>query len=281
MQKYSNEIKAEARELVKSGLSRNEAARRLGFSSNYICNLCLDLPLKRPNRYPQEMVERARRLASEGMSKLMISKELGVSYQWVKEHLYNINSTKSLNPETINEIEKLFRNGISKTYISKRLHLSPTTVGKYTPKVLARGRFDPEIGKKAIAMVRGGLSRESTAAILDVSYKFVWNRTKRIKQEGNMIFGKRMLRILSKMLLDGFYFARKNEIPVCRVMSGYLPIKLVIYRRKFVFVVPGREQCAIKEFVAKYYHNHIGSRRLKKIINKFDVCAKPSILKTI
>ena len=81
MQKYGDEVRAEARELVKSGLSRNEVARRLGFSSNYVCNLCLDLPLKIPNRYPHEMVERARKLAREGMSKLRISKELGVSYR--------------------------------------------------------------------------------------------------------------------------------------------------------------------------------------------------------
>ncbi len=270
MQKYSNEVKAEARELVKSGLSRTEAARRLGFSSNYVCNLCLDLPLKRPNRYPQEMVDGARKLASEGLSKLLISKELGVSYQWVKQQLYDVNASKALRKKTISEIGRLFANGISKTDISKRLRLSPTTVGKYTPKVLTRRRFDPEIGKKAIVMVRGGSSRESTASILGVSYKFVWNRTKRIKRDGNVFFGKRMLKILGKLLLDGYFFARKNEIPVCRVMSNYLPIKLVVYRRKFVFVVPGREQGVIAEFVAKYYHNHIGSRRLKNIVGKFE-----------
>jgi hypothetical protein len=271
MQKYSDKVKAEARELVKSGLSRNEVARKLGFSSNYVCNLCLDLPLKRPNRYPLEMAERARKLASEGMSKLMISKELGVSYQWVKERLYDINASKALNAETVNKIGKLFISGISKTDISKRLHLSPTTVGKYTPKVSTRGRFDPEIGKKAIVMVRGGLSRESTATILGVSYKFVWNRTKRIKRDGNVIFGKRMLKLLSKLLLDGFYFARRNEVPVCRFMAKYLPIKLVIYKRKFVFVVPGREQDAIREFIMIYYHNHIGARRLQKILITFGV----------
>lgn len=38
--------------------------------------------------------------------------------------------------------------------------------------------------------------------ILGVSYKFVWNRTKRIRRDGNVIFGKRMLKILSKLLLD-------------------------------------------------------------------------------
>ncbi|MCL4373203.1 hypothetical protein M1384_04025 [Candidatus Parvarchaeota archaeon] len=269
MQKYSNEVKAEARELVKSGLSRTEAARRLGFSSNYVYNLCLDIPLKRSNHYPQEMVERARKLASEGISKLLISKELSVSYQWVKEHLYDINASKALSKETIENIKDLFMMGISKTDISKKLRVSPTTVGKYTPKVSARRRFDPEIGKKAIAMVRSGLGRESTAAILGVSYKFVWNRTKRIKRDGNVIFGKRMLKILGKLLLDGFYFARRNEIPVCRYMTGYLPIKLVVYRRKFVFVAPGREQGAIAELVARYYHNHIGSRRLNRIIDAF------------
>lgn len=211
------------------------------------------------------MVERARKLASEGMSKLLVSKELSVSYQWIKEHLYDVNVSKALSKETINEIEKLFSDGASKTDISKKLHLSPTTIGKYTPKVSNRRRFDPEIGKKAIAMVRSGLSRESTAAILGVSYKFIWNRTKRIRRDGNVIFGNRMLKILGKLLLDGFYSARRNEIPVCRFMIGYLPIKLVVYRRKFVFVVPGREQNAIAELVAKFYHNHIGSRRLKRI----------------
>ena len=67
--------------------------------------------------------------------------------------------------------------------------------------------------------------------ILGVSYKFVWNRTKRIKRDGNVIFVKRMLNILSKLFLDGYYFARKNEIPACRFMANYLPIKLVVYRR--------------------------------------------------
>ena len=131
-----------------------------------------------------------------------------------------------------------------------------------------------EIGKKVIDMVRGGLSRESTAAILGVSYKFVWNRTKRIKRDGNVIFGKRLLKILSKLLLDGYYFARKNEIPVCRFMANYLPIKLVVYRRKFVFVVPRREKGAIAVFVAKYYHNRIESRRLKRIAASFGVTWK-------
>ncbi len=271
MQKYSNEVKAEARELVKSGLSRTEVARRLGFSSNYVCNLCLDLPLKRPNHYPKEMVERARKLASEGMSKLLISKELDVSYQWVKEHLYDVNASKMLNKETIEKIRYLFAWGVYKTDISKRLHLSPTTVGKYTPKVSPRRRFDSEIGKKAIAMIRSGLSKESTATILGVSYKFVWNRTKRIKRDGNVIFGKRMLKILGKLLLNGYFFARRNEIPVCRFMIGYLPIKLVVYRRKFVFVVPGREQGAIGAFVAKFYRNHIGSRRLNRITAAFEL----------
>ncbi len=268
MRKYSNEVKTEARELVKSGLSRNEAARRLGLSSNYVCNLCLDLTLKRPNRYPQELTERARKLANEGMSKLLISKELGVSYQWVKEHLYDINASKSLSTETIEKIKDLFARGVSKTDISKRLHLSPTTIGKYTPRT-SRKQYDKETDRRAVAMVRGELSRESTAAILGVSYKFVWTRTKRIKRDGNVIFGKRMFRILGELLCKGYFFARKNEIPVCRFMSNYLPIKLVVYRRKFVFVVPGREQCAASEFVARYYHNHIGSRRLKRISTCF------------
>ena len=127
MQKYSNEVNAEARELVKSGLFRNEVARRLGFSSSYVCNLCLDLPLKRPNRYPQEMVERARKLASEGISKLLISKELSISYQWVKEHLYDVNASKTLSNETIEKIKDLFARNVSKTDISKKLRLSPTS----------------------------------------------------------------------------------------------------------------------------------------------------------
>lgn len=95
---------------------------------------------------------------------------------------------------------------------------------------------------------------DDSYTILGVSYKFSLNRTKRIKRDGNVVFGKRMLKILGKSLLDGFYFARKNEIPVCRSLVGYLPIKLVVYRRKSVFVVLGREQCVIKEFVARYYH---------------------------
>lgn len=204
----------------------------------------------------------------------MISKELGVSYQWVKEHLYDINASKALSEETLNKIRELFTDGVSKTDISKKLQLSPTTVGKYTPRVLVYKRPDPEIRKKAIAMVRQWLSVESTASILGVSYKFVWNRTKRIKRDGNMIFGKRMLKILGKLLLDGFYFAKRNEIPVCRFMAKYLPIKLVVYRRKFIFVVPGREQGAIAEFIVRYYHNHIGSRRLKRITNAFGVEVK-------
>ena len=269
MQKYSNEVKAEARELVKGGLSRNEAARRLGLTSNYVCNLCLDLPLKRPNRYPQEMIERARKLASEGMSKLLISKELDVSYQWVKQQLYDVNASKALSTETIRKIRDLFARGISKTDISKRLHLSPTTLGKYTPKVLVRKHYDKDTGKRAVAMVRGGLSRETTAMVLGVSYKFVWTRTKRIKRDGNVIFGKRMFRILGELLCKGYFFARKNEILVCGFMVSYLPIKLVVYRRKFVFVVLGREQGAISEFIARYYHNHIGSRRLKRISTCF------------
>lgn len=118
-------------------------------------------------------------------------------------------------------------------------------------------------------MVRSGLSRESTASILGVSYKFVWNRTKRIKSIENVRFGKRMLRILSKLLLDGYFFARTNEIPVCRFMAKYLSIKLVVYRRKFVFIVPGREQGAIAEFIARHYYNYIGSRRLKRITVTF------------
>ena len=271
MQKYSNEAKAEARGLVKSGLSRNEVARRLGFSSNYVCNLCLDLPLKRPNRYPQEMVEKTRKLSNEGLSKLLISKELGVSYQWVKEHLYDVNASKALSNEAVEKIKDQFVQGVSKTDISKKLRLSPTTVEKYMPKVSTRRRFDPEIGKKAIAMVRGGLSRETTATILGVSYKFIWNRTKRIRRDGNVIFGKRMLKILGKLLLDGFYFARRNEIPVCRYMMGHLPIRLVVYRRKFVFVAPGRERGAVAEIITKCYHNHIGSRRLKRIAKAFSI----------
>lgn len=115
----------------------------------------------------------------------------------VKEHLYDINASKALKAETVNEIGKLLANGISKTDISKRLKLSPTPVGKYTQKVLTRRRFDTDIGKKVITMVRIGLSRESTAVILDVYYKFVWNCTKRIKRDGNVIFGKRMFRYLA------------------------------------------------------------------------------------
>ena len=50
-------------------------------------------------------------------------------------------------------------------------------------------------------------------------------------------------------------------------------IKLVVYRRKFVFIVPGRERGAIAQFIARYYHNHIGSRRLKKILITFGIDA--------
>ncbi len=96
MRKYSSEVKAEARELVKSGLSRTTIARRLGLSSNYVCNLCFDIPLKRPNRCPEELVDKAKSLHSMGLSKLRITKELVVSYKWVKQKLYDTNASKTL-----------------------------------------------------------------------------------------------------------------------------------------------------------------------------------------
>ena len=66
-------------------------------------------------------------LLTRGMSKLLVARTLRVSYQRVKEHLYDVNALKILSKETLNKIRWLFASDVSKTDISKRLHVSPAT----------------------------------------------------------------------------------------------------------------------------------------------------------
>ena len=56
----------------------------------------------------------------------------------------------------------------------------------------------------------------------------------------------------------------------CRILLRQLPIKIVRYnQRKRTRVLLGNENRAIAVFVAKFYQDHIGSRRLKRTMNAF------------
>ncbi len=79
---HSFEIKQKALELVKSGLSRREAAERVGVSYFTVIFWAKELlPIKKS--LSAKLKYRARRLVKEGVSRLRIAEILGISYQTV------------------------------------------------------------------------------------------------------------------------------------------------------------------------------------------------------
>lgn len=267
MKKYSEAIKLEARKLVKSGLTRRETGRRLGLDDRLICTWCADIPATKGKAFPKELIEKAKYLVLSGKSKHAVAKELGVSYEWVKYRTKGVESRKIIPKEVEDRAKQLVASGMQKKEVAKTQGLSYQWVKRHTDPSYHFTQYPQRLKENVQRLGNQGFNppfiERSFGLKSRTAHTWLGYKNKR----KYLIIGGRSLAILRKLIERHWFIPKGRQMDACRILSRQLPIKIVRYnQKKRICLLPGNENEAIAAFVAKYYHNRIGSRRLKRII---------------
>ena len=272
MRKYSEWAKQEARKLVRSGLTRAEAARRLRLDGRLVGAWCPDIPATKGRAFSKEFIEKAKFLVMSGKSKHATAKELGVSYEWVKCRTNGIGSRKTIPKEVEIKANELVSSGMQKKDVARVLNLNYQWIKRHTKPHNHFTVYPKELKENVQKLGKLGYN----SAYIERSFGLNKRITSRwLPYQGKQEYlkiGGRSLAVLQKLMEKGCFIPKRHQIDACSILSRHLPIKTVRYsHKKRIYFLPGNERNAIATFVSKYYHNNIGSRRLKKIMGVFGI----------
>ncbi len=272
MKKYSEAIKLEARKLVRSGLTRRETGRQLGLDDRLICIWCADIPATKGKAFSRELVEKAKSLVLSGKSKRIVAKEIGVSYEWIKYHTKGVESRKTIPKETEDKTKQLVASGIQKKEVAKMLGLSYQWVKRHTNPSYHFTQYPQKLKESVQRLGEQGFNAPFIERAFGLKSRTARTWLGYKNKRKYLIIGGRSLAILQKLMERHWFIPKGRQMDACRILSRQLPIKIVRYnQKKRICLLPGNENEAIAAFVARYYNNRLGSRRLKRILVKFGV----------
>ena len=272
MKKYSEAIKLEARKLVRSGFTRRETGRRLGLDDRLICVWCADIPAKKGKAFPRELMEKAKSLVLSGKTKHQVAKELGVSYEWIKCHTKGIESRKIISKEIEDEAKRLVASRMQKKDVAKTLGLSYQWVKRHTNPSYHFTQYPQKLKESVQRLGEQGFNAPFIEQSFGLKQRTAQTWLGYKNKRKYLIIGGRSLAILQKLMERHWFIPKGRQMDACRILSRQLPIKIVRYnQKKRICMLSGNENEAIAAFVSRYYHNCIGSRRLKRIVAAFGV----------
>jgi hypothetical protein len=229
MKKYSEAIKLEARKLVRSGLTRRETGRQLGLDDRLICIWCADIPATKGKVFSKELAEKARALLKSGKTKLQASKELNVSYEWVKYHTVGIETKKHISFELETKANELVDSGMQKKEVAKTLNLNYEWVKRHTKLHNHFTLYPQKLRENVQRLSKQGFNPSFIERSFNLPKRTAGNWIAYAKRQEYLKIGDRSLVILRKLIENGYFIPRGHQIDACKILSKQLPIKMVRY----------------------------------------------------
>lgn len=162
-------------------------------------------------------------------------------------------AAKKLNEKQIKNIQKLLKEGHKPKDLAKKY-------GVHISIIYRRAKYDyqargipVEIRNKVVKAIKEGYTKAEAAQICGLNIGTVYNLTRELginghRSQGNHIVRKNGIKLLNRLMNDGYLISDFN-VPVVRNLQSKFPIiRSARYKDKTFFYLPGREEETIEAF---------------------------------
>ena len=270
------------RDEVKSGRIKIQVANDLGISYYLVKKHTKDIPTILS--IPKQLQQRIQEEIKKGKSIRQIAEELNVSRDTVIKYTREIpkkpNKNRKRSTGQIAQIRKYVLKYNSKSEAARKLGLSYSIIRWYTKDIKMDNKLSEEKIKKIREKVINGTPKKQVARELNVSWTAVAKYTADIPQHlyykphskgGSPAIRGRTLKILKKLLIDGYYiFSRQGDIGLYHTLRKHFPtICKVRMCRKTIIFLEDKSDIAIMAYLKSLDKRITNYYELKQVIKAF------------
>jgi Mor family transcriptional regulator len=157
-----------------------------------------------------------------------------------------------LTKEDCEHIAKLIDEGHQIKELAKKFKVDKSTIYNRCKFLYQSKKIPLETRNKVIQAIKDGFTKAEAAQMYNLNIGTVYNLTRGLveghKAQGNHIIRKNGIKLLSRLMNDGYLISDFN-VPVVRNLQQKFPIiRAARYRDKRFFYLPGREEQTIEAF---------------------------------
>jgi transposase-like protein len=157
-----------------------------------------------------------------------------------------------LTEEDLDRIKEAIKKGVSTKLLAEKYGVDRSTIQKRAKDVLSIKKIPLETKNKVIKAIKEGATKAEAAQMYGLNIGTVYNLTRGIVEghhiQGNHIIRKNGIRLLNRLMTDGFLVSDFVVSTVRNLQMKFPVIKSARYRDKTFFYLPGREEEAIEAF---------------------------------
>ncbi|MCK4365395.1 MAG: helix-turn-helix domain-containing protein [Thermoplasmatales archaeon] len=158
---------------------------------------------------------------------------------------------KKLTKEDCEEIAKLIEEGHQIKDLARNYNVDRSTIYNRCKYLYESKKIPVETRNKVIKAIKEGYTKAEAAQLYGLNIGTVYNLTRGIegyKSQGNHILRKNGIKLLNRLMTDGYLISDFN-VPVVRNLQQKFPIiRSARYKDKTFFYLPGREEETIEAF---------------------------------
>jgi len=156
-----------------------------------------------------------------------------------------------LTNEDCKTIAKLLEEGTSAKDLAKKYGVHISVIYRRAKYPYQSRNVPAEIKNKIIKKIKQGYTKAEAAQLFGLNIGTVYNFTRGInghEAQGNHIVRKNGIKLLNRLMTDGYLISDFN-VPVVRNLQSKFPIiRSARYKDKTFFYLPGREEVTIEAF---------------------------------
>ena len=162
-------------------------------------------------------------------------------------------AAKKLTDTDIKQIQKLLKEGHKPKDIAKKYGVHVSVIYRRVKDNFEGNKIPVEIKNKVIKAIKQGYTKAEAAQLYGLNIGTVYNFTRELgikgdRAQGNHIIRKNGIKLLNRLLTDGYLISDFN-VPVVRNLQQKFPIiRSARYKDKTFFYLPGREEETIEAF---------------------------------
>lgn len=158
---------------------------------------------------------------------------------------------RKLTKEDCETIAKLIDEGHQIKDLAKKYSVDRSTISRRCKDLYKAREIPAETRNKVIKAIRQGYTKAEAAQLYGLNIGTVYNFTRGINghgAQGNHIVRKNGIKLLNRLMTDGYLITDFN-VPVVRNLQSKFPIiRSARYKDKTFFYLPGREEVTIEAF---------------------------------
>lgn len=261
---YSSEIKERAKVLALEGKSRYKISAELGIPYGTLAKWLYGISTY--HKLPESIKQRAIEMLSSGFSRTETAGRLGISITTLNKWSIPIPNKQIIyTDEFRKKALDLVTLGKSRLKTAAELGINLKTLNKWLNRAPEIKRYPDKFKKKVRHLIKSGVQKTELSNMLKVSYPTIVRWTSDIKTKNSRIGGA-YFGIICRLVNYGFVIITRRELSMYRFLNKYADIKSVVFGKKVVLFVSGKEVRA-KAALIKALNPKILSKRNINTLN--------------